>query len=72
VIYRLILPMMVSFKALDESFDVSVRKSSAFVSNFEYDGYALCLAEYNSVRIIFTVMIALFFGTAFWQMGLRR
>lgn len=32
----------------------------------------MCFAEYNSVRLIFTVLIALFFGTAFWQMGLRR
>jgi len=30
------------------------------------------LPEYNSVRLIFTVLIALFFGTAFWQMGMRR
>ena len=29
-------------------------------------------AEYNSVRLIFSVLIALFFGTAFWQMGMRR
>jgi len=29
-------------------------------------------AEYNSIRFVFTLLIALFFGTAFWQMGSRR
>lgn len=38
-----------------------------------HDGVpVLCCAEYNSVRLIFTVLIALFFGTAFWNMGMRR
>ena len=36
------------------------------------DDGSLLFAEYNSVRLIFTILIALFFGTAFWQMGLRR
>ena len=29
-------------------------------------------AEYNSIRFVFTLLIAVFFGTAFWQMGSRR
>ena len=33
---------------------------------------ACARAEYNSIRFVFTLLIALFFGTAFWQMGSRR
>jgi hypothetical protein len=32
----------------------------------------LPVAEYNTLRTVFIFVMALFFGTAFWQMGLRR
>lgn len=31
-----------------------------------------CAAEYNTLRVCFIFVMALFFGTAFWQMGERK
>ena len=30
------------------------------------------VAEYNSLRLVYTLVLSLFFGTAFWQMGQRK
>ena len=33
----------------------------------------LCVtAEYNTLRVCFVLVMSLFFGTAFWQMGERK
>jgi uncharacterized membrane protein len=29
-------------------------------------------AEYNTLRVCFVFLMALFFGTSFWQMGQRK
>lgn len=39
---------------------------------FDAESVLCPAAEYNTLRVCFVFVMALFFGTAFWQMGQRK